>query len=209
MTVNLILASQSPRRIQLLDQLGLKFTTIASDIEELVDEKLSPSQIVIELASKKSQAVAAKLMNRSEKGIFCHKKWVVLGADTIVVLAGRILGKPTSIEDAMNMLSVLSGKVHEVYTGVALTGCGETDVQIQTESMSVVSKVRFRYLGRKEIEFYVSTQEPMDKAGSYALQGLGAAFVKDIEGCYTNVIGLPIPTLVQMLRKMGVSVLGS
>lgn len=200
---NLVLASISPRRHELLKFLGLQFKVIPSAIEEFVDANLSPEELVIELASRKAQAVQTKLLGEETN---CEET-IVIGADTIVVCDGTILNKPSSKEESLAMLSCLSGKTHQVYTGVtvlAFTGTGTA----KKESFCEVSKVRFRPLHFFEIEAYVETGEPMDKAGSYALQGTGAAFVESIEGCYTNIIGLPLPKLVLLLRGMGMGVLG-
>jgi septum formation protein len=203
---NLILASTSPRRRELLNFLGLQFKVIPSLVEEFVDPNLTAEALVVELASRKAQAVHEKLMTMPAS--LSKEKTVVIGADTIVVCDGTVLNKPDSKQQAIDMLTDLSGKTHQVYTGVTLLAFDGAASPTKQESFSDVSKVRFRDLSPFEIEAYVETGEPMDKAGSYALQGVGCALVESIEGCYTNVIGLPIPKLVVMLRTMGVKVLG-
>jgi septum formation protein len=199
----LVLASQSPRRYDLLSGLGLEFKVMPSLLDEIVDPAWSPYEIVLNLSLQKAQDVALKLKDEPDfdKG---HKA-IVIGADTMVVLNGKVLGKPISTEDAIAMLTMLSGNFHQVYTGVTLVCLPEEKIESTVE----VSRVLFRTMSPAEIESYVTTKEPMDKAGSYALQGLGSAFVKRIEGCYTNIIGLPVPATVALLRKFGVIILNS
>jgi septum formation protein len=199
---DLILASKSPRRIELLQQLGLSFDVIPSDLKENIDLSLSPAQVVVSLAKQKSNHVTEQLKPTRSK------PFVVLGADTLVVLEKHFLGKPSSKEDAFDMLASLSGKVHEVYTGVVLIGNIGNDQNFPDESTFQVSRVYFRHLSPQEINAYIATGEPMDKAGAYAVQGIASAFIEKIEGCYTNIIGLPIPPVVRMLRKAGIKVLG-
>jgi len=201
--VRIVLASASPRRFDLLTQLGLEFEVLPSCLEETLEEGLAPSQVVLRLAEDKARAVASLEKILAEPSL-------VLGADTIVVLNGQILGKPSSRADAIEMLSALSGKRHDVYTGVSIvrTMKGSPEPTRTLSSRYEISSVYFRKIERAEIEAYVRTPEPMDKAGSYALQGLGSAFVERIEGCYTNIIGLPIPLTVQMTRQAGVKILG-
>lgn len=202
----LILASASPRRSQLLSNLGLEFTVVASQVDEAIAPGLSPGQAVTDLASRKALAVAEKLSIEA-KSSPNQEATVIIAADTIVVNEGNLLGKPVSEEEAMNMLLSLSGKKHEVYTGLALVAF-EGGVARAPLTRSVVSKVCFRRLEPAEIKAYVASGEPMDKAGAYAMQGKASAFVQSIEGCYTNIIGLPMPELVTMLRGLGVKVLG-
>jgi septum formation protein len=198
----LVLASQSPRRIEMMRALGLKVDCIPSSIDETTDLR-DPAQVVEELAAAKAQAVYRQLQKDEPAG---HKqnKTLILGADTIVVLGQEILGKPASREDAYQMLMRMSGRCHRVYTGVALVD-GRTD---QTVTNHEVSHVYFRSLDPAEVRWYAKTEEPMDKAGAYALQGTAGAFVQKIDGCYTNVIGLPMPLTVRMLRHAGIPVLG-
>ncbi|HBF36705.1 MAG TPA: septum formation inhibitor Maf [Firmicutes bacterium] len=189
---NLILASHSPRRADILRQLGLHFTTQASGIDESkVDNSMNPMDFVMNLALRKAQKVSR----------FFHEG-LVIGADTVVVIEGRILGKPASKAEAIAMLSDLSGKEHSVFTGLALL-----EVSSARKLVSVVeTKVQFRSLDKIEIENYVATGEPLDKAGAYGIQGKGAILVEKIDGCYYNVVGLPVAKLVTMLKEFGVSI---
>ena len=193
----LVLASQSPRRLELLKFLGLQFDVVPSRIDENSDLK-DPAEFVKTLAVEKATDVVDQLKS-AHAG---HS--LVLGADTIVVLNNEILGKPTSREDAYQMLMRMSGRCHRVFTGVTLIDNESGNVETRHE----MSSVYFRSLDPAEVRCYVKTNEPMDKAGSYALQGTASAFVEKIEGCYTNIIGLPIPLTVKMLRAVGYPVLG-
>lgn len=188
----LILASSSPRRSDLLKQLGLKFRTMVCEVDESPPQGMSPFELVQLLAVKKAMAVARLL----EDGI-------VIGADTLVVLNGQPLGKPADGEEAVEMLKRLRGTGHEVCTGVALVDAATRKVQVEIERTCVF----FRTLEEEEIRRYVATGEPLDKAGAYAVQGLAAVFIKGIEGCYTNVVGLPLAKLAEMLRQFGYEVL--
>lgn len=185
--MRLILGSKSPRRKKLLETVGIHPVVVPSNIDEdLVSLKMPPKDAVIFLARKKVYKV-----------VKLYPDDVVLAADTVVVLDGKILGKPKDLETAKTMLRLLSGKTHKVYTGVALyepkTGHTITDVDC--------TYVTMKKLDEDEIEWYIKTKEPLDKAGSYALQGLGALFVSKIEGDYTSVIGLPLPKVYEMLKK--------
>jgi len=180
----LILASQSPRREELLRAAGLAFRVIAPP-----DEDAPPSR------ARSYCALVQGLALRKARSVASRTRGLVLGADTIVVHEGRVLGKPCDSAEAERMLRCLSGKRHRVYTGLALVlgerwrlGCERTDVT-------------FRELTDADLQRYVATGEPMDKAGAYAIQGLGAGLVKRIVGCYTNVVGLPVPKLLEMLAE--------
>jgi septum formation protein len=185
MTRKLILASASPRRAELLQQLGLSFRVIASDLPEEVSNG-DPARLVKKLALQKAMQVGRSLGGG-----------LVLGADTLVVLGRSILGKPSDAAAASKMLQQLSGKEHSVYTGLALLDAASGRQLTDT----VKTKVRFRQLQGVEIEAYVATGEPLDKAGAYGIQGRGAALVESISGCYFNVVGLPLSRLVVMLRE--------
>jgi septum formation protein len=192
----LILASASPRRQELLGLLALPFEVIPSRVDEtaLVDElgeRVSPAEMARRLADFKAADVAAH-----------HPDALVLGADTVVVLGDAVLGKPVSPDDARRMLALLSGRTHQVITGIALRGPGVA------ASDAVSTDVTFREITPREIEAYVATGEPMDKAGAYALQGRAAVLIEGIRGDYTNVVGLPIPRLATLLRRQGIPVLG-
>jgi len=182
----LILASGSPRRADLLRQIGLEFEVIPSDIDEDEISGDSPQQRALNAALAKALDVARKV-----------GEGIVIGADTIVVLEGRILGKPSGPQEAIRMLTLLSGKTHRVITGVALVDASSMKVESWVES----TYVTFRELSPDEIIEYVETGIPLDKAGAYGIQDKAAAFVKRIEGCYFNVVGLPLATLIERLRK--------
>jgi septum formation protein len=192
MTRQLILASSSPRRSELLKQLGLDFRILPCEVNETSPPGLRPGELVETLAARKALAAAGLL----DKGI-------VIGADTVVALNGQVLGKPTGTSDAVEMLRQLQGTNHEVYTGVALVDAGRREILIDHEQ----TRVYFKPLEEIEILRYVSTGEPMDKAGAYAIQGLAAMFISRLEGCYTNVVGLPLAKLSEMLRQFGYNVL--
>ena len=197
----LILASSSPRRKDLLEALGLNFDIIASHLEEVIDERLSPPDLVLNLARQKAEDVfGSYLKSHSEES------FLVLGADTMVVLDGRFIAKPVDKADACSMLRSLSGKKHQVFTGVFLTALLQN--KRQTWQSVECSDVYFRDLEQAEIEAYVETGEPMDKAGAYALQGIGACLVDRVEGSHTNIVGLPIPNVVSLLRQAGYGILG-
>ncbi|MBX9689353.1 MAG: Maf family protein [Candidatus Obscuribacterales bacterium] len=191
----LILASASPRRLQFLKNLGLDFTVIPSHIEEF-SEKSEAADIVEDLALMKARDVASKLDKNNNS--------IVLAADTIVVRDQDLLGKPRSKEEAYEMLMSLSGRAHQVYTGVAIVRVKDNFCK----SLSRVSSVYFRKLLDTEARCYANSEEPSDKAGAYALQGTAAAFVERVEGCYTNIIGLPVSDTVLLLREFGMTVLG-
>lgn len=195
-SVKLILASQSPRRIEMLRSLGLTFETKPSGLDERTDLK-DPAEVVEHLAESKAKAVVDKLETLEERTI-------VLGADTIVVLGNEILGKPASREHAYQMLMRMSGRHHRVFTAVSLVDARSRQATTKHE----VSSVFFRSLDPSEVRAYAKSEEPMDKAGAYALQGIASAFVDKIDGCYSNIIGLPMPLTVKMLRNAGVVVLG-
>ncbi len=184
--MKLILASQSPRRHDILHWMGIPFETEVCTEPETVEPGLSPSETVQALALHKA-SFAQKL----------HPEDYILGSDTIVELDGEILGKPHTPERAKSFLSRMQGHEHTVYTGVALLHGTHSDVR------SCATKVRFRPMSETEIDWYVSTGEPLDKAGAYGLQGLGCVFVESMEGNYFNVIGLPAPMVYEMLLKAG------
>lgn len=192
--MRIVLASASPRRLDLLSSLGLQFDVVPSDVDENID-LADPAEFVRQLSLAKAEAVAAQIKNDPA---------LVLGADTIVVLNEQILGKPTSREHAFAMLMSLSGNCHQVFTGVSLLKSDGS----RRKTLHQISNVYFRPLDPAEVRHYINTDEPMDKAGSYALQGLGSSFVEKIDGCYTNIIGLPVPDTLSMLREFGVKILG-
>ncbi|MBA4537204.1 septum formation inhibitor Maf [Bacillus aquiflavi] len=182
----LILASSSPRRKELLEMLHLTFEVSSSDVDESYDPLLSPEQIVMDIASRKAKAVA----NKCEAAL-------VIGADTIVVLEHKVLGKPKNSEEAYDMLKLLSGKTHSVYTGVAIV---DSDREIKFYEKTDVT---FWELTDEEITTYIQSGEPLDKAGAYGIQQLGAILVKQIKGDYYSVVGLPLSKTVRELKKLG------
>jgi len=181
----LILASQSPRRRELLRAAGIAFRVVVPDVEE--SRGAAPRGRYADLVRRTALAKASAVAGR-EQGL-------VLAADTIVVCEGEILGKPADEGEARRMLRKLSGRRHRVYTGVALVKGARQAVDYER------TEVVFRELSKKQIDWYVSTGEPMDKAGSYAIQGTGAALVRAVRGCYTNVIGLPLPKVLDLLAE--------
>jgi septum formation protein len=178
----LILASRSPRRSELLQRAGIPFVTQPAEVDETPRNGETPEQYVKRIAELKALAVEA------------DPKDIVLGADTAVVIDNRVLGKPADRADAARMLHTLSGRKHEVATGVCLKQGGQTMVDW------AVTQVWFAVMSAEEIEEYVASGEPMDKAGAYAVQGLASKFIERIDGCYTNVVGLPIALVYKHLR---------
>lgn len=188
----LILASKSPRRRELLAMLGVAFEIITAGIDETMDPALPPEVNVARVAEAKAMAVGA-----------AHPGRLILSADTIVVVDGRILGKPHSEEEARAMLRSLSGRRHTVMTGFCLWQDGVSDVHMEQ------THLRFKPLSDSEIDAYVATGSPLDKAGAYGIQDQAAVFVEALEGDYYNVMGLPLCALTKCLRRRGVAVLGT
>jgi septum formation protein len=186
--VKYILASSSPRRRELLTSIGMEFDVIPSNIPEQRQQGEAPEEYVARLSREKAEAIAAKNVDR----------WVI-AADTTVLLGEELLEKPVDGADAARMLATIAGRTHIVYTGLTLrngaSGYRETRV--------AESEVRMLPLTAEDIDWYVRTGEPLDKAGAYAVQGIGAMFIDSIHGSYTNVVGLPLALLFQMLRKAG------
>lgn len=189
---NIILASASPRRKEIFSKTGLKFKIDAGDYEEDMSLDLMPHELARFLSLKKAEAVAGK-----------YKNVLIIAADTFIVYRGRLLGKPHTEEEARRMLTMLNGKAHSVITGFSVL---DVDTN-KAVSRSVATKVYFKKMTIKEMDAYVRTREPLDKAGAYAIQELGAVLVKKIEGDYFNVVGLPLSALVDCLKKFGVHVL--
>ncbi|GAB6179990.1 Maf family protein [Desulfotomaculum defluvii] len=187
----IILASASPRRQELLNNLGLAFEVQVSDVEETFDDSILVTQMVEQLAERKAVAVAAT-----------RDKGLVIGADTIVVLDNKPLGKPANPEEAIQMLSSLQGRSHEVLTGLAVIDAA-TGQSVVTHQVTTVC---FKSLSKEQIKRYVETGEPMDKAGAYAAQGLASVFIDSIRGCYFSVVGLPVSKLAESLRMFGVEI---
>lgn len=185
----MILASESPRRKELLEQAGLSFSVIPSRVDEALPPESSPADNVRRLAEEKARSVSER-----------HPESWVIGADTVVVIDRMVLGKPKSGADARAMLQRLSGRTHHVLTGYAVR-CRARD---RCFSETVATGVLFKKLAEDEIDWYVGTGEPFDKAGAYAIQGMGAFMVKSIQGSYTNVVGLPVCEVIEFLKKEGV-----
>lgn len=190
--MQMILASASPRRRELLERLTPEFQILTPKHDETMNPAGDPAQEVASVSRRKAEAAVP----------LCAAEDIIIAADTIVVCDGQIMGKPASAEEACAMLRRLSGRAHQVMTGLTVR-CGE-NVQTQT----VVTTLHFRPLCEEEIGAYVATGEPMDKAGAYGIQGLAAVFVTGLEGDYYNVMGLPLCPLTVMLRSLGVKLLG-
>ncbi len=184
----LILASQSPRREALLKQVGLDFEIVPSDLEEELAPGMAPAEAAALLALDKARSVA------SQRG-----DGLVIGADTIVVVDGQVLGKPAGPEEARGMLRLLSGREHQVTTGIAVVDAAGG----RSRSGSVTTDVRFVPLSEEIIDRYVATKEPLDKAGAYGIQGFGALLIERVSGDYNNVVGLPVRRLAELLWEFG------
>ncbi|HRO67741.1 MAG TPA: Maf family protein [Pseudobdellovibrionaceae bacterium] len=190
----LILASESPRRKDLLHKAGIRFQVFPVKVSEIPDKTLNAGEQILDIAGRKARAAFEELSKRGNNSPF-----VVLAADTEVIFEGVPLGKPSSPEDAIRTLLRLSGRVHEVITAVRMidSSSGKAHSHIET------TRVRFRSLPEKEIRDYVETGEPMDKAGSYGIQGLGGKLVEKIEGDFDNVVGLPIKAVLGIFNENG------
>ena len=186
--IPVILASQSPRRIELLKTVIKNFRVVPSKIDEVCDIDLSPEENAMLLGRKKATWVAKH-----------HPHNLVIGADTMVVLENKIIGKPTDAENARQILKQLSGQEHKVITGVAV-------VHSKIFSAASISRVRIKTLTSNEINSYVKSEEPMDKAGAYAIQGKGSFLVESYDGPYSNIVGLPINLLKNLLQKLNLSI---
>ena len=197
--MEIILASASPRRKELLKQIGLDFIVFPAQGDE-VSDKTIPRDIVVELAQKK----AGEIYEKAIAAGVGKQDSIVIGADTIVVFEDRVLGKPKNEKDAVEMLTMLSGKTHEVYTGVSLW-MRENGKKVQY-SFYEKTEVTMYPIRQVEIEEYVKSGEPMDKAGSYGIQGSGARFIQKINGDYNNVVGLPVARIYQELAQLGIAI---
>ncbi|SFT71530.1 septum formation protein [Selenomonas sp. GACV-9] len=188
----IILASGSPRRRELLEQIGAKFVVQVSDAAEESGDAMAPQELVKRNAIVKAEAVASE-----------HPELPVLGADTVVALDGHTYGKPCDAEDACRMLRLFAGRTHEVATGIAIVNGGKVYADV------VTTKVTFAPLTDSEIQRYVASKEPLDKAGAYAVQGLAAVFIEKLDGSYSNVVGLPLHALARLAGKAGVDLYGN
>lgn len=202
----IILASASPRRKELLEQIGLEFEICPAKGEEIIT-KTVPQEVVMELSRQKAEEVAVMVTtyNEKHKEIVTPSDILIIGADTVVAYGGQILGKPKDEQDAKRMLSMLSGNTHSVYTGVTLClidpngRVGEIVFYEKTD-------VTMFPITEEEMERYIATGEPFDKAGSYAIQGKSAIFIEKIEGDYNNVVGLPVTRIYQKLKEVGIDI---
>ena len=199
MKKRIILGSASPRRRELLSQIGVEFEVRVSDKEEIYKSSI-PEEIVKELSLMKAENVASDLLENIADGSI--KDTVVIGADTIVVLDDEILGKPSDEEDAVRMLTRLQGREHWVYTGVAVLDFGP-DGEKTVINYPVGTKVYVNAMTEDEIHVYVATKDPLDKAGAYGIQGRFAAYIDRIDGDYYNVVGLPVSRVYRTLRECG------
>ena len=189
--MRLVLASASPRRADLLRAAGIPFDVFPVDIDESFRKGEKPEHAVARVAQAKAAAALES-----------HPDAIVLGADTTVVARGEVLAKPTDAADAARMLRLLSGRTHEVLTGVCLSSKQRRLVHVDS------TRVRMAQLGDSEIDWYLSTGEPFDKAGGYAVQGLASRFIEGIDGSYSNVVGLPISSVYELLKALGCDILG-
>ncbi|KPC77829.1 hypothetical protein ADL26_01025 [Thermoactinomyces vulgaris] len=191
MRPKIVLASGSPRRRELLAGLGVQFEVKTSQVDETFDPSSPPNAVAEELAHRKAKDVARQL-----------DAVLVIGADTIVVCDGEILGKPRDEQEAVQMLSRLQGRAHQVYTGIALVEVADGHV-VRERVSHRMTHVWMRPLSDEKISWYVDSKEPLDKAGAYGIQGLGACLIDKIDGCYFNVVGLSLVELDQMFQDMG------
>lgn len=185
----LILASASSRRADILQQIHIPFRQVPSDFDEDSIIIEDPKRYVMTLAEQKAESVSCSM----------EGDHLILGADTVVVYNHKILEKPKNVEEARNFMKMLSGNTHQVITGVCLIDTKNNRKKISFST----TQVSFRILEEQEIEHYISTKEPYDKAGGYGIQGIGARFVKEIEGDYTNVVGLPVYEVLKIMKELG------
>lgn len=188
-----ILASSSPRRKELLKTITENFDIIVSGCDETVDASLSPSETVMELAKRKGMAV----YNEAD----CPQNALIIASDTVVALDGTILGKPADKDEAFHMLKSLSGRLHHVYSGVCIIDTDESG-NVKTDVFYEETAVSFMALSDEEIDNYVKSGEPYDKAGGYGIQGLAGKFITSINGDYYNVVGLPLPSVYKKIRDL-------
>ena len=190
--MRIVLASRSPRRADLLRAAGFSFDVFPVDVDERFGQGEKPEHAVTRLAETKASAAAAS-----------HPDALVVGADTTVVIGGEVLAKPADADDATRMLRLLSGRTHDVLTGLCVCGGSRRLTHVEP------TRVRMGRMSEAEIAWYVSTGEPFDKAGAYAVQGLASRFVEGIDGSYSNVVGLPISSVCDLLKELGCDILGN
>lgn len=186
----IILASGSPRRKELLKKHGVDFEVIVSDVDENIQEKMTPSEYVLEISKRKAEAVA-QIVNGTDA--------VIIAADTAVALSDTIFGKPEDTSDASRILNRLSGKSHGVFTGITIAFINNSNIKYVQDVCE--TKIKFKQLSIKEIDDYIATGEPMDKAGAYAIQGKASDFVEKIDGSYENVVGLPTEMVFDIIEN--------
>ena len=189
---SIILASKSPRRKDLLENIGLKFKVVDSNYKEYLDPQLKPHTLVKKLSLEKAKLVFEN-----------HKDSIIIAADTIVVCNGKVFGKPKNEQEAKNMLKFLSNTTHLIVTGLTIIDANPNKIITK----AIQTKIQMRKISISEIDSYIQTKEPLDKAGAYAIQGIGSIFIKKITGDYLNAVGLPVYTLMQELKKLGIEVL--
>ena len=202
----IILASQSPRRKELLEQIGLEFEICPAKGEEIITKTI-PEEVVMELSKQKAEEVAAMVSSYGEnhREITTPSDILVIGADTVVAYDGKILGKPKDEADAKAMLTMLSGNTHSVFTGVTLVLIDKSG-RVGELVFYEKTDVKMHAMSELEIDRYIATGEPMDKAGSYGIQGKCAIYIEKIDGDYNNVVGLPITRIYQELKKIGIDI---
>lgn len=202
----IVLASASPRRRELLEQIGMEFEVCPAKGEEVITET-TPEAVVLELSRQKAQEVAAGILSYNEKNseLLTPQDILVIGADTVVAYEGKILGKPKDEQDAKQTLAMLAGKTHSVYTGVTLVFMDQSG-RAGMDSFYEKTDVTVYPMEEAEIDRYVASGEPMDKAGSYGIQGFFAVHIQGIQGDYNNVVGLPVARFYQELKKLGVNI---
>ncbi len=200
----IILASASPRRKELLEQIGISFDICPAKGEEIITKEI-PYEVVTELASQKAKEVAGmvKVYEASHEELMTPQDIMVIGADTIVAYQNQILGKPRDEEDAYRMLSMLAGNTHAVYTGVSIVLLGASG-KVGEITFYEKTDVVMRQMEEQEIRRYIATGEPMDKAGAYGIQGKCAIYIDKIDGDYNNVVGLPVAAIYRELKKLGI-----
>ena len=213
--MKIVLGSASPRRRELLKQVGLEFEVVVSDVEEKVTSAV-PHKVVEELSVQKADGVLDVLLKKQDEAQGQENfadEMLIIGADTIVACDGQILGKPKDEEDAKEMLRRLQGRTHEVYTGVTVlhvkqnrgttgSNIGLNEVKVEYRTFHEMTKVVFCAMSEGEIENYVASGDPLDKAGAYGIQGLCARYISGIEGDYNNVVGLPVGRLYQEIKDI-------
>ncbi len=189
---NLILASQSPRRRAILEQIGIEFLATSVEVDESLDPSIPVGEAVQQVALRKAEAAAPNFPED-----------LILSADTIVVCNGRVFGKPADVEDAREILAFLQGETHYIYTGLALY-----DAKTQRhETHAAMTKIQFRQQNAEEIEAFMQAVDPLDKAGGYTVDGPGALLVRSMNGCFYNVLGLPVSSLYELFESMNLSIL--